>query len=58
MTRRLLSLICPWYVLWRVRRLAESPLLFPLTPEEQDAWDRGYERAMWEVRLNLGRGDA
>lgn len=49
--RRVLILVFPWFAMRRVRLLATNP-----EPEPQDAdeWDRGYQRAWWEVRLNLG----
>lgn len=49
-TRLILSVVFPWYVIWRLRQLSTTPL-----PDEPlDEWFRGYERAMSEVRLNLG----
>lgn len=43
MIRRILCVVCPWYVLWRIGQLADHP---PEAPY-YDRW--------WEVRLNLGR---
>jgi hypothetical protein len=48
--RRILSIVCPWYVLWRIRQLASTRSPDP----PLDEWFRGYERAMWEVRVNIG----
>jgi len=47
--RLFLSLVCPWYVLWRLGQLASNP-----AHPEPDEWFRGYERAMSEIRLNIG----
>jgi hypothetical protein len=54
MTRRILSIVFPWYVLWRIKQLATGP---GPSDDAYDEWYRGYFRAMWEVRLNLGVPD-
>lgn len=47
--RLILSVVFPWYIIWRLRQLSTNP-----AHPEPDDWFRGYERAMSEVRLNLG----
>lgn len=49
--RRVLSIVFPWYVLWRLRQLSDNAVGDDVP---QDEWNRGYERAMWEVQINLG----
>lgn len=47
--RRLAILIFPWFALRRLRFLIEQP-----DHPEGDEWNRGYQRALYEVALNLG----
>lgn len=49
--RIVLSVVAPWYILWRLRQLATNP---EPEPQDMDEWDRGYQRAMSEIRLNIG----
>jgi hypothetical protein len=48
--RRILCIICPWYVLWRIQQHVTIARTYP----PADKWSAGYERAMWEIGLNLG----
>lgn len=51
MTRRILTILFPWYVLWRIHQLSDVDLF---DNGHTDEWSRGYDRAMYEVRFNLG----
>lgn len=50
MRRRWLVLLFPWPALRSLRMLAENQFSDVAT----DGWDRGYDRAMYEVGLNIG----
>ena len=52
MRKRWLVLLLPWPALRSLRLLVEQPL--PPEPCPLTDWDRGYDRALYEVGLNIG----
>ena len=52
MRRRWLVLLFPWPTIRSLRLLVEQPL--PPEPYALTDWDRGYDRALYEVGLNIG----